>query len=248
VLDCSQEEVIEHLRKTTATAIERGFRYLKLDFMFAGALPGAHKNPGAVHEIYRHAVDVLTEKKQTADGKPVFYLGCGIPLELSYRNFPLSRIGADTMEHWDHPQLKWLRFPCRPGAQNAMRDILGRSFLNHALFINDPDVVFMRSTLTSHTDRERILIAVVAHAFASQIMTSDASETMIEGRDVEFTKNTFKLLHQLENDEYSPLQVRRDVYIMRSRSKRICGFINLTSKKQTLKRADLEHRLDLDAL
>lgn len=64
---------------------EYGFRYLKLDFMYSGVLygsPTCKDSPG--YQRYRRAVEVCTKIQTADDGEPVTYLGCGIPLELSY--------------------------------------------------------------------------------------------------------------------------------------------------------------------
>lgn len=130
---------------------ECGFRYLKLDFMYAGVLygkPTCKNSPG--YQRYRHALEVCTRIQMANNGEPVTYLGCGIPLELSYQNFPLSRIGTDTMEAWDH-WLRYIRFPARPSSHLALRDVLGRAFMNGIIYANDPDVIFTRSENCSLT-------------------------------------------------------------------------------------------------
>ncbi|MDR2897722.1 MAG: alpha-galactosidase, partial [Spirochaetaceae bacterium] len=128
-LDLSRDDVIEHIDTVMERVInEWGFRYIKLDFLFAGMLPGAFTVPGGVWEWYIRAVQMLTARKTDRRGKPVAYLGCGLPLELSYRYLPLSRIGADTREHWERGELKLLRFAGRPSAYISMRDTIGRSF------------------------------------------------------------------------------------------------------------------------
>ena len=129
VLDLSRDDVLEYLDALIDRAInEWGFRYLKLDFLFAGMIHGCFKNGGAAYEWYDRAVRTLTKRTNSNNGEPIAYLGCGMPFESSYQCFPLSRIGADTKEAWEFPVLKPVRFSGRPSAYVNMKDTLGHAF------------------------------------------------------------------------------------------------------------------------
>ena len=73
-----------------------GFRYIKLDFLYAGMLWGNYTQKTASYKIYSRAIQTITSFKNTKNGKAVAYLGCGLPFELSFKTLPLSRIGCDT--------------------------------------------------------------------------------------------------------------------------------------------------------
>lgn len=227
-LDLSRADVLEYLDSVMKRVVEDwGFRYLKLDFMYAGLLEGAFDYGGAAFRHYERALDVLVRRTQTPSGQPVAYLGCGIPFQASYRHFPLSRIGADTKEDWDWPLLRALNHAGRPAALINLRDTLGRSFLDGAVFVNDPDVVFLREENCRLSEGEKELIALVNYLFASQIMFSDNPARF--GKEAGFTARIAELYENLDalEDEFAPIAIAPDVWRVASRSGRLDGIVNL---------------------
>nr|MCR5606405.1 alpha-galactosidase [Treponema sp.] len=112
--DLSNPAVLTYLDSLMEKVInEWGFRYIKLDFLFAGMLYGKFRNPGACYEYYDRAIKILTKRNVNKKGQRVAYLGCGMPFELSFNSFPLSRIGPDTKETWDIDYLRRANFPAR---------------------------------------------------------------------------------------------------------------------------------------
>ncbi|MEJ5183992.1 MAG: hypothetical protein WHT81_02595, partial [Rectinemataceae bacterium] len=101
------------------------------------------------------------------------FLSCGAPIESTACAMPLMRSGADTLEHWDWPQLKLIGHQGRPSAKVNMVDSLGRALLDRTAILCDPDVVFCRTDRTSLRDSEKFLVGLVARMFGSQIMISD---------------------------------------------------------------------------
>jgi alpha-galactosidase len=236
-LDISRDDVIEYLRAVMDKIInEWGYRYIKLDFMYAGFLWGKYANGGSPHIHYHRVCAALTERKVNAAGKPVVYLGCGVPFGPSYKFFPLSRIGADTRQTWDWWQGKLIGHPGRPSAWINLRDTIGRSFMNGAVYINDPDVVFLRSVRCSLTNNEKELIALTNFMLAGQIMLSDAPGKLTEA-DVELTARVDSLYSELEGEEYGAerLGIQADASVpdtfrLFSRSGQIGGIINLDKR------------------
>jgi len=168
-----------------------GFRYLKLDFLYAGMLGGSRGSPtgggqtnrnpangtagipGGRWEHYTRILRRITSRQTTSSGLPVAFLSCGAPFESTAPFTPLIRIGADTREHWEWPILRLIGHQARPSAKVNLGHSLARSLLDGTLFINDPDVVFCRTNNTTLADNEKFLIGLVARMFASQIMVSD---------------------------------------------------------------------------
>ena len=163
-----------------------GFRYLKLDFLYAGMLGGSRGSPagggptggaagipGGRWEHYTRMLRRMTSMRTTPRGLPVAFLSCGAPFESTAPFTPLVRIGADTREHWEWPILRLIGHQARPSAKVNLGHSLARSLLDGTLFINDPDVVFCRTDNTTLADNEKFLIGLVARMFASQIMVSD---------------------------------------------------------------------------
>jgi alpha-galactosidase len=229
-LDISREDVLEYLGTLINRAIDEwGFRYLKLDFLYAGLFNGAFANPGSPHEHYRRACAVLTGRTAAGTGLPAAYLGCGLPLGLSYRSFPLSRIGADTREDWDWKLVKFLGHTGRPSAYVNLMDTIGRSFLNGSVYINDPDVIFLRSHNCRLTGNEKELIALANFLLAGQIMFSD-DPLQLSPEDLALSRHIAELYRSLEGDEYGAARLDRDIFRLESRSGKTAGIINLSDK------------------
>lgn len=91
VLDTTQHGVREHLRGVFTNVVSDGFRYLKLDFMYAGALPGMRSTATPRERVYREAIEFIRE----VIGPEVYLLGCGVPMVPSVGIFGV-RVGPDT--------------------------------------------------------------------------------------------------------------------------------------------------------
>lgn len=236
--DLSKNEVITFLDMLMEKVVnEWGFRYIKLDFLFAGMLNGKFKNGGTAYEWYDRAIKVLTSRKKNKNGQSVTYLGCGIPFETGFKDFPLSRIGPDTKEAWDYAPLHPCHFSARPGAYGSLKATLGRSFWDQGVFINDPDVVFMRYENIKLNDVEKECVALVNYLFASQIMHSDDPVKFDEGKEAEFTNKIFELYKKFENEQFGFVTIVRDVYVIFSRNGKYAGIVNLSGKKAQLEKS-----------
>lgn len=230
--DLSKDEVLTYLDQLMDKVInEWGFCYIKLDFLFAGMLNGNFKNGGASFEWYDRAIKILTSRKKNKNGQSVTYLGCGIPFESGFMDFPLSRIGPDTKEDWDYLPMKKFNFSARPGAYGSLKSCLGHAFWDQAVFVNDPDVVFMRYENIRLNDKEKELIALTNFLFASQIMHSDDPCHFDSQKEEVFTKKIFDLYQKFENEEFAFVTIAKDLYVIYSRNARYAGFINLCDKK-----------------
>ena len=227
-LDLSNEEVIAHLDTLMEKAVnEWGFRYLKLDFLYAGMFYGAFKNPDAAYIHYINAMKVLTSRTQTKEGKPVVYLGCGIPFEPSFNYFPLSRIGCDTYEHWENKLPKALNWNGRNSAYLNIKDTLGHALWNKTIFANDPDVLFVRNENCSLTHEEKLLIAKVDILFGSQLMYSDDPAKSTSEEEKNLTNEILDFINQFKDEEFAVKQTAAEVYQLQSKSDRYKGEINL---------------------
>ena len=231
-LDLSRRDVLAYLHRLAVRAIDEwGIRYLKLDFLYAGMLSGAHFGDGAPYEHYDRAVRTLTERISDASGRPVAYLGCGLPLGASYPYFPLSRIGADTKEDWDWPKVRLIGHVGRPSAYVNLLDTIGRSYLDGTVYVNDPDVVFLRDRNCRLTENEKELIALVNYLLASQIMFSDDPvEFGASPAERALTERIVALYGELPDDEYAATRIAKDVFRLESRSGAVSGLVNLRSR------------------
>ena len=229
-LDLSRDEVIDYLDKLMETVInEWGFRYIKLDFLYAGMLFGDYEYPTASYKIYNRAVAKLTSRLTNKKGQPVAYLGCGLPFELSFKYMPLSRIGCDTYEHWKNKMARALNWNGRNEAYLNLKDTLGHALWNNTVFANDPDVIFVRTQNCSLSEEEKLLIAKTNIIFGSQFMYSDdpGTEGTVE-RKLANRINEFR--NKYAAQEFGLIQTQEDIFKVFNRDRSIEGTIDLRSR------------------
>ena len=208
---------------------EWGFRYIKLDFLYAGMLFGDYEYPTASYKIYNRAVAKLTSRLTNKKGQPVAYLGCGLPFELSFKYMPLSRIGCDTYEHWNNKMARFLNWNGRNEAYLNLKDTLGHALWNNTVFANDPDVIFVRTQNCTLTEEEKILIAKTNILFGSQFMYSDdpGTEGTVE-RKLANQINEFR--NKYTGQEFGLIQTQEDIFKVFNRDRSIEGTIDLRSR------------------
>ncbi len=240
-LDLSQGEVRAYLRELFARIIDEwGFRYLKLDFLYAGMLNGRQSDASGAYRWYRETLEPIVSVERNGAGEPVVFLGCGAPLESSVSLFGLMRIGADTKEVWDQPDLKAIAHMGRPAAHINLRDTIGRAFMNRALYYADPDVLFLRSTRCSLARKEKELIIAIALMFGSQIMTSDDYRASLSAEEAELTRWAISLSGRLAGRDYGAIMIARDLWRCFSRDGELHGIINLRARSARIPSADAE--------
>lgn len=227
-LDLSNPEVISYLDNLVDTIINVwGFRYIKFDFLYAGVLQGNHYISGASYEYFQKAIELITARKSDKTGKPVAYLGCGCPFELSYNNLPLSRIGCDTFENWENKLPKHLNWNGRNSAYLNLKDTLGHAIWDKVIFANDPDVIFIREENCTLTKDEKILIGAVNTMFGSQIMYSDDPSKQATEEEMKITEEISVLIKKMENQEFAVINESKDTFTFWNRDKTIKGKIDL---------------------
>ncbi len=242
-LDLSLPQVEAYLVELFDTVVNTwGYRYLKLDFLYAGLMRGVFQGrKGGAWQHYARIMSRMLDFSHARDGSPVAFLSCGAPIESTAPFMPLMRSGADTREHWEWPEARLIGHQGRPSAKVNMRGSIGRSLLNKTLLLCDPDVVFCRTERTSLSDTEKFLIGIVAAMFGSQIMSSDDPASFGKsapppGRldEEAFTQQLIEWYGRLEGKEFgverSHLRVR-DVYHFFSRDRKIYGGINLSDRE-----------------
>jgi alpha-galactosidase len=150
LLDTTRPEVLDHLERTTFALVDAGYRYLKLDFTFAAAMPGRFADPTRTPaERVRAGFDAI----RRGAGDETFIVGCGAPIGAVVGSVDAMRIGADVAPWWDLPagrgeQLAGYEATV-PSTHNAFVNTCTRSFMHRRLWSNDPDCVMLR---TSGTD------------------------------------------------------------------------------------------------
>ena len=214
-LDLSHDGVQKYLKNLMNKIInEWGFRYIKLDFLFAGMLYGSFAKNNAAYENFHIVSKILTEIKKNNDGKDIYYLGCGMPMEMGFKNFPLSRIGCDTYEHWDNSFMRRIKWNGRASAYLNLKDTLGKALWNGTVFQCDPDVIFIRTNKCSLTLEEKKIIAFVNSVFGSQIMFSDNLNLTTEEEKI--TLDILDVIKQYQKENFSIKYLGNDLYQVQS--------------------------------
>jgi alpha-galactosidase len=163
-LDTTHPEVKRWLHGTVSGLRRAGFSYLKIDFLFAAAMPGERRRRVTPIQAYREGLRTVRQ----AAGKD-FVLGCGAPLLPSVGLVDGMRIGEDTAPYW---KTKPSGFQ-GPNAYFALQNALMRQFMHRAFWLNDPDCLLLRDRDTELARSERELYALAAGALDNMVVVSD---------------------------------------------------------------------------
>jgi alpha-galactosidase len=168
-LDTTHPAALEWLTALMKRVRSWGYEYVKLDFLYAGALPGKRHTEMPREQALRMALQVIRESLGGA-----YLLACGVPILPAIGLCDSLRIGPDVAERWrDSLQAEVLHNFAGPGAQNAIRTSLGRLWLM-PLVHPDPDVVYFRSMRPGLTAEQEQLLQDLALITDSRA-TSDLS-------------------------------------------------------------------------
>ena len=177
VLDTTREDVLDWLRELARTIVHQwGYRVLKLDFLYAAALPGVRADRDATRaEALRRGLEAIRE----GAGEDAFLLGCGCPLGPAIGVVDGMRIGADVAPFWEN----WIsRGPNRGrhgvATAHALRNVMTRAFMHRRLWLNDPDCLMVRSAETSLTPDEVQTLASAIALTDGMFVLSDRLEAL----------------------------------------------------------------------
>jgi len=136
-----------------------GFDYLKLDFLYAGALKGKRYKDIPREAAYRESLCLMRK----AMGADAFFLTCGTPILPAIGLCDAIRIGPDVAHFWEKYRDAYLLYnPTIPGTKNAIRTVLHRLWLKPLLHI-DPDVTYFESRENRLTQEQRTLLQDLAY-------------------------------------------------------------------------------------
>ncbi len=146
-LDLSLAAAHDYLAELTHRVVhEWGFKYLKLDFINAGAVPGARAGGAEREQSYRDALHVI----RRAAGDDVYLLGSGAIFLPSLGVLDGMRSGPDVAPMWQNYASD---DPSDAMARNAVVNTLHRLW-QQPLAEVDPDVIYFRSRLNLLTDQQ----------------------------------------------------------------------------------------------
>ena len=173
-LDLTVPEALEYACSTVRTAVQDwGYSFLKLDFLYAAALPGRYHDPSKTRaEVLRLGLEAL----RRAAGPDTLLLGCGCPLGSAIGLVDAMRIGADTDPSWaPHFNNIYSLFgsePHMPSARNSMHNALSRAPLHGQWWVNDPDCLLLRPN-SQLSEAEVQFTATVIALTGGQLLLSD---------------------------------------------------------------------------
>ncbi|PIV26881.1 MAG: alpha-galactosidase [Anaerolineae bacterium CG03_land_8_20_14_0_80_58_20] len=135
-----------------------GFNYLKLDFLYAGALPGRRHTNMPREAAARVGMKTLRESM----GLDAFFLACGMPFLPALGLCDAMRIGPDVAGEWESRRdAILLHNLSTPGVKNAIRTTVNRLWMDPLLH-TDPDVAYFTSRANTLTPDQRRLLQDLA--------------------------------------------------------------------------------------
>ncbi|MBS1250673.1 MAG: Alpha-galactosidase [Chloroflexi bacterium] len=177
-LDITQPGALEGVQKVVRTAVEEwGFSFLKLDFLYAAALPGRYQDPTKTRaQVLRRGLEAIRE----AAGEEVTLLGCGAPLGPAIGLVDAMRIGADVHPSWtpslgNHKAL-FRPEPNMPSVRNALQNTLTRAFLHCRWWLNDPDCLLLRPETDLTVDEIRAMATAIAFSGGLTMLSDDLTK------------------------------------------------------------------------
>ncbi|MFZ5850549.1 MAG: glycoside hydrolase family 36 protein [Actinomycetota bacterium] len=145
-LDLTHPGVRDHLAAVFGSLRRAGFDYVKLDFLYAGALPGRRHEDVDPLTAYRSGLALVRE----ALGADTYLVGCGAPLLPSVGLVDAMRVGADTYNPSDEDE----------DGTRALRGAAGvraRAWQHGRFWVNDPDCLIARPTFPRRAEWARVV-------------------------------------------------------------------------------------------
>lgn len=183
-LDLTAPGSLEYALDVVKTAShEWGYPYLKLDFLYAGALAGYRFDRTKTRaQVLRSAMQAIRETV----GDETFLLGCGAPLGSVIGLVDANRIGADVSGSWT-PKFFGVTFPFKrephmPSARNSIQNILSRAEQHNRWWINDPDCLLVRDNTDLTLPEVQSLATAIAVTGGSLIISDDLPQLSEERR------------------------------------------------------------------
>ncbi len=131
-LDLTHPDVRSHLADVFAEVRDLGVDYLKLDFLYSGAVPGSrHDRDATPVAAYRSGLELIRETM----GDQTYVLACGAPILPSVGLVDAMRVSPDTFHEGGEDGSQGLR---------GRMSLEARSWQHGRLWTNDPDCLVAR--------------------------------------------------------------------------------------------------------
>jgi len=183
-LDLTAPGALEYALDVVGTAATTwGFPYLKLDFLYAGALKGKRFDRTKTRaQILRSSMQSIRDRV----GNDIFLLGSGAPLGSVIGIVDANRIGADVSGNWT-PKFAGFSFPFKrephmPSARNSIQNIISRAEQHGRWWINDPDCLLIRDNTDLTLAEVQSLSTAIAITGGSILISDDLPQLSNERR------------------------------------------------------------------
>lgn len=160
-LDLTHPEVREYLVEVFSGLRELGADYLKLDFLYSGAVPGARREDVTPIEAYRSGLALIRDTM----GEDAYLLGCGAPILPSVGLVDAMRVSPDTFHEGGDDGSQGLR---------GRMSVEARAWQHGRLWTTDPDCLVARPTFALRDEwADVVLAAPGVRGFSDRISELD---------------------------------------------------------------------------
>ncbi len=150
-LDTTHPDARTWLTEVFESLLGLGFDYFKIDFLYAGAMPGRRHDRSLTEiQAYRGGLELI--RRAIGDA---YLLGCGAPILPSVGLVDAMRISPDTAPEWE-PEDGDLS---SPAGRSAVVTGVGRAFQQGRFWINDPDCIIARPAIEHREELARHVAA-----------------------------------------------------------------------------------------
>ena len=157
-LDLTHPGAREYVGDLIDTAVGWGYGFLKLDFLFAAALPGRRHQSVPREAAYRRGAELV----RRAAGEDTYLLACGAPVIASLGIFDGIRVGPDVAPWWEQLSVtRYLHDLAGASTRYAIATSLHRLWLQPVID-TDPDVAYFGSRGNCLTPRQREWLQALA--------------------------------------------------------------------------------------
>lgn len=162
-LDLTHPGVRDYLARVFTDIRDLGIDYVKLDFLYSGAIPGARWDAEATPiSAYRSGLELIRDVL----GDDAFLLGCGAPILPSVGLVDAMRVSGDTFHEGGEDGSQGLR---------GRMSLEARSWQHRRFWVNDPDCVVARPEFLLRDEwAEVVLAAPGIRGFSDRIDGLDA--------------------------------------------------------------------------
>jgi len=179
-LDLTKPDTVEWVEEVMTNAREKGFGFVKIDFVYAALLRGVRHDPTATGvEAYLAGLEAI----RRGLGDDVILLGCGAPMLPSVGYVDAMRISADVAPKWRDAALNVItRAPVGPACENAVHGTVCRAAMHRKLWVNDPDCLMVRKKKNKLSLDEVRTLATVIFLSGGMTLISDNMSLLDEDR------------------------------------------------------------------